>query len=774
MQVKLVIRRASGEAQTRTTDHDTVIAVVPGDRIELPAGFAGSIEPNQPAPGDLTLSLPGSGGFHIVLQGFLLAMEAGDTRLALGDASLATVADVLAAAAPAAGADAAGTALPSGSGSLDAVAYVAQPFGSFGLAHPGEGFSGNLLGDRPASVHLQPGAPVQPSIAEVRAGSAASGPPPTPPATDNRMVGGGNTRADGGFGVVTVSFSPTNPFLGLTIKSPGGAENTAIPIFITDGNGQIPSSLSFVVSGLAGGNLSAGTDMGGGMWSLNPADLPGLTVTPPTDFDGYLALTVTAAQRTSTGALIGGVSTTLGVVVLPTIDKLFTPGDDTIDLSIVPDAAHPTVAGTPIPLDGNRTDALDGNDTVALASTGLHLLAPGTVFHGGGGNDRITGGTASDSIAGDAGNDALTGGAGNDSLDGGTGTDTAVFSGNFADYSLVDTGAAFQVVDAIAGRDGTDTLSNVEALQFADRTLTVLIGDGGANTLAAGATPTVMLGLSGDDTLTGGTAADQLFGGDGSDTLNGGGGAGADTLAGGAGDDTLQMAAGDTAVFAGPIADYSFALNALLVGVTDRAAGRDGSDTLSGVPTGSQSITATFAGTGFTLLSFGISVSSIDSPDPGNVLAVGNNQNNIIRLTGSGQHYLEGGGGNDTLVGGSSTDYLHGGLGNDRLDGGAGADTFIYTGIAEGGDTIVNFDGDAAGGQDVIDLDGLLDALGIATADRAASVQVTDTSGGQDGPAWTIAIDSDHNPGNGFEIALAAVTTTDPITVNQDIQLGQL
>ncbi|MCC6471247.1 MAG: hypothetical protein IT563_23225 [Alphaproteobacteria bacterium] len=1009
MQVQLVIRRASGEAQTRTIDHDTAIAVVLGDRIELPAGFAGSIEPNQPAPGDLTLVLPGPGGFHIVLQGFLVAIEAGDTRLALGDAALASVADVMAAATPAAGTDVAGAALPSGSGGLlDGLAF--QPFAPGGV---------NAFASPRA---LLPGAAVSAGFGQVNAGVASAlkavqgaggdsfatvdavgrfgAAPDSGSPRDDRSASDVPTVASG----VVFQLVSAGPFLNVTATSPGGAENTGIPVSISVAGAAANAALSILVSGLTGGSLSAGTNMGGGMWKLAATDLVGLTVTPAPGYDGFLSLAVTAttSETTDHGVVTSVGTTTLGVLVLPTIDKLFTPGDDTIDLSIVPDAAHPNVAGTPIPLDGNRSDALGGNDTVTLAATGLHLLPPGTLFHGGDGNDRITGGAAADSIAGDAGNDTLAGGdgndllvggqgddrldggagadraefqaeaaqyeirlnasreivvgdavaardgtdtlvaveqvafagtvfnvvtgnnlvlngtagrdlilgfaefgvpslvnqfnggagadimvgsggtgtdlfvinsgadhapgevidghggsinsvyfdsvlpgdtlalqstvtgiqqfyiahaevltptgvgvaittidlnidgsaltagaifqgnlganvitgtsfddsigglAGNDRLDGGAGADTALFAGNLANYRLTESSGALVVADQVPNRDGTDTLNGFETLHFANQSVAVVTGDGGANTLEAGATPTVMAGLGGDDTLTGGTAADQVFGGDGNDVLNGGGGAGADTLAGGAGDDTLQMAAGDTAVFAGPITDYSFALNALLVSVADRTAGRDGSDTLSGVPTGSLSINATFAGTGYTVLSFGISVSSIDSPDPGNVLAVGNNQNNIIRLTGTGQHYLEGGGGNDTLVGGSSTDYLHGGLGNDRLDGGAGADTIIYTGIAEGGDTIVNFDGDPAGGQDVIDLDGLLDALGIATGDREASVQVIDTSGGQDGPTWTIAIDSDHNTANGFEIALAAVTTTDPITINQDIHLGQL
>lgn len=57
-------------------------------------------------------------------------------------------------------------------------------------------------------------------------------------------------------------------------------------------------------------------------------------------------------------------------------------------------------------------------------------------FTGTDGNDIFDGSAGNDIINGNAGNDKLTGGAGDDTINGGDGIDTAIFSGNFANYSF--------------------------------------------------------------------------------------------------------------------------------------------------------------------------------------------------------------------------------------------------------------------------------------------------------------------------------------------------
>jgi VCBS repeat-containing protein len=88
---------------------------------------------------------------------------------------------------------------------------------------------------------------------------------------------------------------------------------------------------------------------------------------------------------------------------------------------------------------------------------------------GSAGNETLGGGAGNDAIGGGGGNDVITGGAGNDTIDGGSGGDVAVYTGVRAAYTITTLpGGALQVADSVASRDGTDTLSNVEVLQFSD------------------------------------------------------------------------------------------------------------------------------------------------------------------------------------------------------------------------------------------------------------------------------------------------------------------
>ncbi|MBR1174246.1 M10 family metallopeptidase C-terminal domain-containing protein [Bradyrhizobium sp. KB893862 SZCCT0404] len=93
---------------------------------------------------------------------------------------------------------------------------------------------------------------------------------------------------------------------------------------------------------------------------------------------------------------------------------------------------------------------------------------------GGSGNDTILGNAIANTLNGGSGNDTITGGGGNDSIIGGAGTDTAVYSGNQANYAIlynVNT-QAFTIVDQRSSSpDGTDAVTGVEYLQFADGTI---------------------------------------------------------------------------------------------------------------------------------------------------------------------------------------------------------------------------------------------------------------------------------------------------------------
>ena len=89
--------------------------------------------------------------------------------------------------------------------------------------------------------------------------------------------------------------------------------------------------------------------------------------------------------------------------------------------------------------------------------------------------ENAVGGTGNDTITGNIANNKLTGGAGNDTLDGVSGTDTAVYSGPSTAYQVTQNAdGSWKVVDLRAGSpDGTDTLKNIDFLQFSDTTLAV-------------------------------------------------------------------------------------------------------------------------------------------------------------------------------------------------------------------------------------------------------------------------------------------------------------
>jgi Ca2+-binding RTX toxin-like protein len=85
------------------------------------------------------------------------------------------------------------------------------------------------------------------------------------------------------------------------------------------------------------------------------------------------------------------------------------------------------------------------------------------------GNDTLNGGT---------GNDVLDGGAGNDTLNGGAGANTALYHGAEANYTITKTATGFTIADK-TGIDGTDQLTDVQRLQFADTAVGFDVGGHG-------------------------------------------------------------------------------------------------------------------------------------------------------------------------------------------------------------------------------------------------------------------------------------------------------
>lgn len=101
------------------------------------------------------------------------------------------------------------------------------------------------------------------------------------------------------------------------------------------------------------------------------------------------------------------------------------------------------------------------------------------------GGRYFAGTSAANTLTGTAANDKLEGNGGNDILNGGAGTDTAVFNGVSTAYSVLRTGTSSWQV---AGAEGVDVLSNIEMLQFTDRT--VALGSGTTMTASGATAPT--------------------------------------------------------------------------------------------------------------------------------------------------------------------------------------------------------------------------------------------------------------------------------------------
>ena len=87
--------------------------------------------------------------------------------------------------------------------------------------------------------------------------------------------------------------------------------------------------------------------------------------------------------------------------------------------------------------------------------------------------DSLYGNELDNSIQGGSGDDTVAGGVGNDTLDGGLGSDTFRLKGNWADYQInyVSATQSLTIQDRTTGRDGLDTILNLENFLFADQTL---------------------------------------------------------------------------------------------------------------------------------------------------------------------------------------------------------------------------------------------------------------------------------------------------------------
>jgi subtilisin-like proprotein convertase family protein len=140
-------------------------------------------------------------------------------------------------------------------------------------------------------------------------------------------------------------------------------------------------------------------------------------------------------------------------------------GNDTINAAPVTSASH-------IDLNAGATSTIDGRSVTITAGSQI---------------ENAIGGDGNDALIGNSLDNILAGGRGTNTLDGGSGDDTAVFLQSHDKYTIQRVGSTI----VVTGAESSDTLSNIEHLQFADITLAAnnlfapqITSNGGGDTAA--------------------------------------------------------------------------------------------------------------------------------------------------------------------------------------------------------------------------------------------------------------------------------------------------
>lgn len=306
-------------------------------------------------------------------------------------------------------------------------------------------------------------------------------------------------------------------------------------------------------------------------------------------------------------------------------------------------------------LGDDRVRGLDDNDTV----------------HGGSGSDFVNGNKGNDSVFGDDGDDIIHGGQGDDTVDGGDGNDTIfgdkgsdsiiggagmdviVYSGNFADYQIIGSGGNYRIIDN-SGDDGTDIVSGIEILQFADFTRT----NDQIALIASATSPQSFTLTVNADNLLGFGVSDTFTTNMASLNTN-------DSLNGGSADDILKITDGAT------ITDANFTANILGIEIIELTAGNNHSVTLgtNSQVTGITKINGSSIGVANTL--------TVNTTSRTTVVTVLGGEGADVITSGNLNESISGNGGGDTfnfqVANFNASDTINGGAGTDTLafsDGG--------------------------------------------------------------------------------------------------------
>src|SRR5579883_1848298 len=182
----------------------------------------------------------------------------------------------------------------------------------------------------------------------------------------------------------------------------------------------------------------------------------------------------------------------------------------------------------------------DGNNLI-YGATGSNIIYSGSgndTIYGGGGNNLIDAGAGNDSIVSGPGNDTLFGGAGDDTIDASQGAGDTIYGGSGSNLITGSRQADLIYGDAPGAPDGNGGSNTINAGAGND----TVYGTGGSqNVIYGGAGDDLIYAGNGSNTTINGSIVhigDLIFGQDGNDTIFGG--SGNDTISGGAGNDSIN------------------------------------------------------------------------------------------------------------------------------------------------------------------------------------------------------------------------------------------
>ena len=299
-----------------------------------------------------------------------------------------------------------------------------------------------------------------------------------------------------------------------------------------------------------------------------------------------------------------------------------------------------------------------------------------------------------------------------------------VFGDSLDNQITISRNAAGQILvngGAVPVSGSTPTVANTSLIQ--------VFGQGGNDTItlneANGALPrSNLFGGAGNDTLTGGSGGDMLFGQSGNDVLLGRGGF--DFLFGGSENDTLTGGDADDQVF-GESGDDRMVWNP--GDDTDLNEGGTGLDTVEvNGGGGAEVFTTTANGTRVRFDRLDPAPFSIDIGTSENLVLNANGGNDSFSATGNLAVLIkitvDGGAGDDTLLGSNGIDLLLGGDGVDFIDGQQGNDVAF---MGAGNDT---FQWDPGDGSDVVEGQDGIDKL-LFNGSAGAELFTASANGGR-------------------------------------------